>query len=587
MAGRIPDETLQAIRDRTSLVEVVSAYVSLKRAGRNHLGLCPFHGEKTPSFTVNEERGLFHCFGCGAGGTVFHFLMRIERLEFPEAVEQLAKRAGIALPERGASDPAAALRERLWAANAEAATFFQRTWQSAAGTAARRYLTERGVKPEAVERYGIGFAPAGGNALAAWLAGRKVAPDVSLQAGLLARRASDGGVYDRFRGRVMFPIRDRRGRVIAFGGRALGSEQPKYLNSPETPVFHKGEGLYGIAEARDAIRASDRAVLVEGYLDAVLLAQEGVPYTVATLGTALTVAQLRQLQPLGGDQLTLFFCFDGDQAGRKAAERAFAVCAEAGVWGRAVFLPDGFDPDSFIRSQGRAAFDALLDAAPPLPDFYFDRVAPSGATLPERVRAAEDVKRILTRVSSDVQFEMLARQAAARLGVDEEIFRRARRAVPSAPPATAQPVEVAPPKWPAAERALIEAMAVDATVAARVAERGCLELFTDADLAQAGARLIDAWQHGRAVGEVVEALPQTMARHLTAVLLGSGPLGGEMDRSHLVEDLVARLESDAERRQRRPIAAALRQAERSGDEASTRAQLETLNELRRRQRGAG
>ena len=233
-------------------------------------------------------------------------------------------------------------------------------------------------------------------------------------------------MYDRFRGRVMFPIRDRRARTIAFGGRTLGSDQPKYLNSPETPLFRKGEGLYGVAEAREAIRAADRAVLVEGYMDAVLLVQEGIPYTVATLGTALTPAQLRLLQPLGGDQLAVFFFFDGDRAGRQAALRAFGVCAEAGVWGRAAFLPDGFDPDSYTRQHGAAATLALLDAAPSLVDFYFDALLPPGATLPQRTRVADDVKRILARVGNDVQFELLARQAAARLGLSEEVFRRAR-----------------------------------------------------------------------------------------------------------------------------------------------------------------
>ena len=320
MTGRIPDETLRAIRERTSLVEVVSAYVSLRRAGRNHLGLCPFHSENTPSFTVNEERGLFHCFGCGAGGTVFHFLMRVERLEFPEAVEQLAKRAGVRLPSKGTADPGAALRERLYEANDLAARFFQRTLAARGGDAAQRYLTGRGVKPDMLERYGVGFAPPSGGALATWLQQQQVPHDLAVQAGLLGRRA-DGSVYDRFRGRIMFPIRDRRGRVIAFGGRTVGSEQPKYLNSPETPIFRKGEGLYGLAEARDSIRSSNRAVLVEGYLDALALVQEGVPYAVATLGTALTPSQLRLLPPLGGDELTVFLFFDGDAAGRQAALR--------------------------------------------------------------------------------------------------------------------------------------------------------------------------------------------------------------------------------------------------------------------------
>ncbi|MDX2169830.1 MAG: DNA primase, partial [Deltaproteobacteria bacterium] len=526
MARRIPDETLQAIRDRVSLVEVVSAYVSLKRAGRNHLGLCPFHSEKTPSFTVSEERGLYHCFGCGESGTAFTFLMKMERLEFIDAVTQLAKRAGVALPERDRDDPAAQQRERLFAANDTAERFFRAALAANAGAAARRYLEKRGLRAETIERFGLGFAPAGGSVLAGRLERHHVACEDALQAGLLGR-SQDGRIYDRFRGRVMFPIRDRRGRTIAFGGRSLGDERPKYLNSPETPLFKKGEGLYGLAEAREAIRQHGRAVLVEGYMDALVLAQEGIPYVVATLGTALTAAQLRVLAPLGGDEMAVFFFFDGDRAGRQAAVRAFGVCAEAGVWGRAAFLPEGHDPDSYTREHGAAATLALLDAAPSLVDFYFDTLLPPGASLPQRTRVADDVTKLLARVQNDVQFAMLAGQAAQRLGIGEEIFRRARRGGAPPPPrsavipAAAQPIAAA---WPSEERLLIELMAADSGIAADIAARGTLAHFRAADLAAAGQRLAAAAAAGRPLGEVIEALPAGLAQRLTAVALGEGPL---------------------------------------------------------------
>jgi DNA primase len=578
MRGKIPDETLQAIRERTSLVDVVSGYVALKRAGRNHVGLCPFHGEKTPSFTVNEERGLFHCFGCGAGGTVFHFIMRIEGLSFVDAVEQLAKRAGVALPERRDDDPAAALREQILGANAEAARFFQEALRSKAATGAGHYLTKRGVRADTAERFGLGFAPPGGAALANWLRGR-VSQGVGLQAGLLAQRA-DGSAYDRFRGRVMFPIRDRRGCVIAFGGRTLGDDQPKYLNSPETPVFHKGENLYGLSEARDAIRSADRVILVEGYLDALAMVQGGFPYTVATLGTALTVQQLRLLRPLGGDELEVFFCFDGDAAGRKAAVRAFGVCAESGVWGRAVFLPEGADPDDFVRSRGAAAVEALLASAPSVLDFYFDQVLPPGAPLPRRMHAAEEVRQILARVTDDVQRGVLVHRAAIRLGVDEDVLRRAQ------PVRRARPSEAtggrAAPKWPPVERALVEAMAVDAAVARMVSERGTLALFADADLVRAAEHIASAWEGGRPVGEVVEALSEDLARLLTAVLLDSTALGGELERMRLAEDCSHRLEENAARRRRLSLIAELPRAER-GEESAWRETLAAANdELKRR-----
>ncbi|HUI24458.1 MAG TPA: DNA primase, partial [Candidatus Kryptonia bacterium] len=421
MAGKIPDEIIQAIRDRVSIVEVVSSYVTLKKAGRNYLGLCPFHTEKTPSFTVNDERGLFHCFGCGVGGTIFTFMMKMERQEFPDAVAGLARRAGIALPDRREDSPAAQHREQLLRVNNFAAAFFRQALLRPDGERARRYLTERGVAPEISERYGLGLAPSSGAALARALANKGAPEALAIELGLLGR-ANDGRVYDRFRGRLMFPIRHSDGRVVGFGGRVLDGEGPKYLNSPESLLFHKGEGLYGLAEARNAIREVDRVVLVEGYLDALAVVQAGIEHTVATLGTALTIAQLRMLRRFTGN-VTAFF--DGDAAGQKAAERAFAICAEAGVWADGAFLPGGFDPDSYVRQRGAAATRQLLAQAIPLFDFYLRRIDPGvHAPVPARARAAAEVARVLALVRDPFAQDLLVRQAAERLGVSEQNLRR-------------------------------------------------------------------------------------------------------------------------------------------------------------------
>lgn len=583
MARRIPDETLQTIRDRISIVEVVSAYVSLKRAGRNSVGLCPFHAEKTPSFTVSDERGLFHCFGCGESGSVFTFLMKIERIEFLDAVTQLARRAGVALPEHD-DGPAAQRREQLYAANAAAERFFRETLARASGAAARRYLDQRGVRADTAARYGLGFAPPAGAALVGWLESQRVRPEVAVDAGLAVRR-EDGRVYDRFRGRLMFPIRDRRGRTIAFGGRTLGTDHPKYLNSPETPVFHKGEGLYGVAEAREAIRAADRAVVVEGYLDALLLVQEGIPHTVATLGTALTAAQLGLLVRLGGEALTLFFFFDGDRAGRQAALRAFGVCAEAGVWGRAAFLPEGFDPDSYTRQRGAAATLALLEAAPPLVDFYFDTMLPPGATLPQRARVAEAVKRLLVRVENDVQAAVLARQAALRLGMPEDVFRRGRAAA-GVPPAMSRPAAASPSggTWPAAERMLVELMAADRSVAEWEPARAALGQFEAADLRDAGHAVCGAWRDGRAIATAIDGLGAPLAQLLSAAALGQGAIAGVQERRRAAEDCVQRIAARAARAERLRLASALRLAERRGDDWRAAA-ADLSSELRRKQGG--
>ncbi len=580
MAGKIPDDTIQAIRDRVSIVEVVSGYVALKKAGRNHLGLCPFHNEKTPSFTVNEERGLFHCFGCGVGGTVFTFVMKIEREDFPEAVANLARRAGVALPDRRDSDPGAQRRERLVAINTFAADFFRRMLASADGERARRYLTTRGVAPAIAERFGLGFAPASGSALARAIASEHLDTALAIELGLLGR-ANDGRVYDRFRGRLMFPIRHGDGRVIAFGGRILDGEGPKYLNSPESVLFHKGEGVYGLFEARQAIRDVDRVVLVEGYLDALALVQAGIAHTVATLGTALTVAQLRLLRRFTS---TVIAFFDGDAAGQKAAERAFSVSAEAGVWALGAFLPGGVDPDLFVRKQGVEATQQLLRDASPLAEFYLSRVDPGAqAPLPARARAAAEVARVLALVTDPFTYDLLVRHAAERLGVTEQALRKpavAPRPQPSnRPTATAKVVAL-----PAEETLLIEAMALDREVARWVEQQGVLDKFRHAELIDAGQTILRAWREGHDPVALVDALPPVIAQRLTASSLSEGAMAMG-DRMKTAEDCVARIERRAQRALAGTVNAELRQAERQGDDARWREQLERRNQLLRREGG--
>jgi DNA primase len=309
-----------------------------------------------------------------------------------------------------------------------------------------------------------------------------------------------------------------------------------------------------------------------------------VPYSVATLGTALTVPQLRLLRPLAGEALDLFFCFDGDAAGRKAALRSFSVCAEAGVWGRAVFLPEGHDPDSYIREFGREAFEGLLGKAQPLIDFYFDSAVPAGASLPERVRAAEGVKQILAKVTNDVSFAVLVSQAASRLGVDEEVFRRARAgAIAPRAPVAATPGATAQ-KWLPAEYGLIEAMAVDRNVAQWVADEGSLGLVANAELAAAGARIIETWEQGRAIGDLMDELAEPLARRLTPVVLGGGPSGIDANWIEAARGCVARLKEAAERRERQAIQQELVKAERSGDD-SWRQKLEDLKHAHGRSGG--
>jgi DNA primase len=420
--GRFGDDKIEEVRMRADIVEIIGAHVRLKRAGRNFVGLCPFHNEKTPSFSVNAERGFFHCFGCGAGGSVFNFIMRIEGLNFPEAVRSLAQRYGVTLPEFQASGPGAGDRDAMLKANQLAAEFFAHVlWNTEDGVLARGYLDSRGITRETARAFMIGFAPARPASLAKALE-RRGLREAGVKLGLV--RKDQDGAHDMFRARVMFPIRDAQGRVAAFGGRVLDARLPKYINSPESPLYSKARTLYGLFEARQSIASHDRAILVEGYFDAIALSQAGFKEVVAGCGTALTVEQLRIL---GRHTRSVIACFDGDEAGRKASLRALEIFLQAGLLGRGIFIPQGYDPDTLIRERGAQTFGALADKADYLIDYFL--TAQSGEaskSLEGRAHAAQRVAEMLKLVPDALQFNMLARRADA-LGVGEEVLRRVAR----------------------------------------------------------------------------------------------------------------------------------------------------------------
>ncbi|MFN4310363.1 MAG: DNA primase [Ferrovibrio sp.] len=387
-----PDSFLEELRNRLPLSGVVGRSVRLIKRGREFTGLCPFHNEKSPSFTVNDDKGFFHCFGCGAHGDVIGFVMRNSGLAFPEAVEQLAQEAGLAVPQvrpedRQKADQVATLGKAM----EEAAKWFQAQFQAGVGAEARAYIQKRGLKPETIERFRIGYAPQSRTALKEALLARGLPEPLLIEAGLLIKPDDGGPSYDRFRHRVMFPIGDRRGRVIAFGGRALDADAPaKYLNSPETLLFHKGRNLYNHALAREAARESGTVVVVEGYMDVIALAQAGIEHAVAPLGTALTEEQIALLWRLCAEPI---LCFDGDNAGIRAAMRAAdraLPLLEPGHSFRFAILPAGQDPDDLVRSQGRQAMEEVLAAALPMADILW-RKETEGRPLdtPERRAALE------------------------------------------------------------------------------------------------------------------------------------------------------------------------------------------------------
>ena len=370
--ARIPRAFIDDVLARSNIVDVIDARLRLKKSGANFVACCPFHQEKSPSFSVSESKQFYYCFGCGASGNAISFLLEYEHLSFVDAVRELADHAGLSLPE--SSEPDATDHSvELYPILARASDYFQaalKTQQTAID-----YLKGRGFTGEICQRYGVGYAADGWDNMAQLFGRKPEVIEAVKVAGLLIPKQDGRGYYDRFRDRVMFPIRDMRGRVLGFGGRVLGDDKPKYLNSPETPTFHKGKALYGLYEMRQQCRDLPYVLIVEGYLDVMALAQHDIPQVVATLGTATTTTHLQTLFRYTDE---IIFCFDGDQAGQQAAWRALETALPQQQDGRLIrflFLPEGDDPDSFVRREGKAALLALLQQALPLADFLFARLS--------------------------------------------------------------------------------------------------------------------------------------------------------------------------------------------------------------------
>ena len=439
MAGLIPQDFIDDLIARADIVEVVGRRVQLKKAGREFKACCPFHDEKTPSFTVSPGKGFYHCFGCGAHGTAIGFLMEFEHMSFVEAIDSLASSMGVEVP-RNESDRPARRYDELFSLMSS----IEKHWQSSLrnDAAAARYLQQRGIDGETARRFGIGYAPDGWSNVLDKFGKTPEAAERLLASGLIIRK-DNGKHYDRFRDRIMFPIRDQRGRTIGFGGRAIGDGEPKYLNSPETVLFHKGRELYGLYEARQALRQIDQLVVVEGYMDVVALARHGIHFAVATLGTATTTEHLNRLFRLT-DNVT--FCFDGDRAGRAAAWRALENAlpqVREGRQIRFVFLPEGHDPDSFVNAFGAKAFTDAVDEGIALSDFLIEEL--SGQvdmnTVDGRARLAELAKPLIHKIPPGVYRELLINRLAATIGLtaakldkmlgegaDSDVITRQRRA---------------------------------------------------------------------------------------------------------------------------------------------------------------
>jgi DNA primase len=471
------------VRAAADIVKVVGDYVKLRKAGANYVGLCPFHQEKTPSFAVHPAKQIFHCFGCGVGGDVFKFVMMMDNLTFPEALRRLAEKVGVTLSDAfgdATYDANARVRAGLYKMHEAAAKFFASQLSGTAeGRLARAYLEDRGLTDEVVGRFRLGYAPADGQALTRQLSGAAYEPELLEKSGLIVRDAERNRHYDRFRRRIIFPIANDSGKVVAFAGRALGDEQPKYLNSPETPIYTKGRVLYHLDRAAQAIRKLDYTILVEGYMDCIAVASSGIENVAASCGTSLTESQIRLLARYSR---RVVVNYDPDSAGVAATERSLTLLLEEGFEAKVLALPGGLDPDSFVRKQGPAAYRQLLATAPTYIDYLTERaVAKHNLNTPEgKVAAANAVMPHLARVPNPMLRAELANRLAERLRLDERLLREElRRAAGAARAEMHIQPESAAPKVTTAEKELLRAFMENQELAdellPQIVEQGMLE----------------------------------------------------------------------------------------------------------------
>ena len=602
MSGFVEDALLQEIRDRNNIVSVIGDYVQLKKAGHQYKGLCPFHNERTPSFTVHEDRQFFYCFGCQSGGDVFSFVREMNGYSFSEAARHLADRVGIQIPERsrrnGPGDRPESkkrvsrnTRDALYQTTKDAQRFFTEAMQAMQGQRCRAYLRDRTISRESIERFGLGFAPEGWDGLEQFYRKRGGDTDIAVRAGLLGKKRSGDGCYDRFRNRLMFPVRNLAGEIIAYSGRTLSDDpaEAKYINSPETEVYTKGETLYGLYEARKALRNKAAAIVVEGNVDLVRLSQEGLEEVVAPMGTALTEAQCRLLKRFVPRVVLLY---DGDRAGRAATFKAIPTALGEGLQVAAAFLPDGEDPDSYCKTHGADALRALIDQAQPGFTVLAEEILDATRAREDhrgKLNAVDQLAPLFDALSDQRERELCARQVAEEMDISEgqlmRFLRDAKRprrgrineGLQSTSPAHGQPLT----GLPARECQLVVILLNHAEACALFLAHDMSDLITHADLRRLADTLASKWENE----ETVE-LSSFLSEHTTGPmksrlyeLLTEAPK--EENWRSTFDQLVTSLKRDDIRRRSAKIDRELKRSKSAHDEGAELSALSLKLKLQR------
>ncbi len=567
------EDAARLVKDAADIVTVIGEHVQLKRSGANLKGVCPFHAEKTPSFMVQPERQTFHCFGCGEGGDVFSFVMKYHNLTFPEALQELAQRFNVTLPERsgGSQDQEQAKkRQALLDANEQAASIYHRLLLDAPeAAAARGYLAKRGMPAELVTRFRLGYAPDRWDFLVKALPSVGLDPETALAAGLIVKK-EHGGFYDRFRDRVLFPIVNLSGQTVGFGGRILGDGQPKYLNSPESPVFEKGRILFGLYQNREAVRQARRCLLVEGNFDLLALLAHGFSNAAAPLGTALTPAHIRTLKGYCDEAVLLF---DGDAAGEKAAARAVPLFLSEQVTARVVLLPGNHDPDTFLNDYGAEALTKLLAEAQSLPEFFFATlVRRHGLTVEGKSRIVSELAPVIGAIGDDqMQRTVFVAHFSEKLGITPTQmlggFSRAALVPKGAPPRDARPADQ-PAAMSFQERQLLEFLIASPEYVARFLAAGLAEVLSSSGATAILTRLQAMVGEGHIAGpeQLLDSL-EGSARTFASQVLMNAPACSVEQREAIANDKLAWLAREAGRVQRERLTRLITEAQQANDEA--------------------
>lgn len=581
MTGRIPENILDDILSRVDIVEVISGYIPLKRSGRNFRALCPFHHEKTPSFMVSPDRQIYHCFGCSAGGNAFGFLMEYERMEFPEAVEILAKKAGVVLPEIQKEDAkTVSLFTQLYKINELAANFYEGMLNSAAGSQAKNYLLRRGIKEETIKSLKLGCTPDKWDVLISHLRAKGVSLSLMEKAGLILSKEG-GGYYDRFRNRIIFPIFDIKSRVLGFGARVLDDTSPKYINSPETPIYIKGRNLYGLNLAKDAIRDADFVVIVEGYLDFILPFQEGLKNIVASLGTALTSEQARLLKRYTHNVVMIY---DADKAGELATLRTLDIFIEEGMNVKVVSLPQGYDPDLCVRKNGIENFKQRIGEAQSLFDYKL-KVLKSRYNAKEiegKAKIASEMLPTINKFKNAVLKSEYLKQLSQDLDLKEDALLQElkkvkdERVYPDLGAVTVKKkTEINP-----TEKLLVKLLLEETELIHSIRERLEPADFQDERISRIVSLMFDLLEQGKTL-EPNKLMNYLEGEEMLQIISEStfSPEVGLEDKEKIVDDCIQRLKNQRLKFKRQQLHEEIKAAQHSGDEERLHSLMQEFHNL--------